>query len=671
ADNQLKLRGFRIELGEIEAVLRENPQVGECVVIAREDLSEEKQLVAYIVASEDNRLSAKRLRDFLLEKLPSYMVPAHFVELHRMPVAPTGKIDYKRLPSPKLESDRWSTHDAHTPVEEILLGIWEETLKRDHVGLHDDFFDLGGHSLLAIRVISRMRSAFGIDLPLKALFEAPTVATLAVRVEREQQEGHKKDMPPLTAVPRGQMLPLSFAQQRLWFIDQLEPTSAAYNSPTAIWLTGSLDRQALDYSVTEIVRRHEVLRTSFPLENGEPVQRIAPSGKVSVPLVDIAEIPEQEQVALDIACNDSRLPFNLSEGPLFRMMLVRLAADKNLFVLTLHHVVSDGWSVDILIREFTALYSAFVQKRPSPLPELAVQYADFAYWQRQWLTGKALDTYVSYWRSRLAGVPPLRLTMGRSFDIQTGVGATASYDLRSEAIEALQDISRTSCVTLFMTLLAVFEILMNYHSGQMDFAIGTPVAGRDCLEVEDLIGFFVNMLPLRADLSGDPTFKQILERVRAVTLEAYAHQALPFEKLVEELKPARVDGAPEIFQVTFAVQNERVAVGELPGLKIEMADSTLEEVRFGLVLWIVPSSSGWQAWWRYSTGRFDATQVDRLQRDFASLLEEVIVKPDARLSEFNLVLQRRLQKIEDVEHARAHASRVKFKGRKRMPVQPA
>ncbi|PYP82376.1 MAG: hypothetical protein DMG65_26440 [Candidatus Angelobacter sp. Gp1-AA117] len=664
-DQQVKVRGYRIEPGEIEAVLVEEEGVEQAVVVVREEQGD-KRLVGYVRGKRGAVLDGAELRERLRERLPEYMVPVAVVVVEEMPLTSNGKIDRQRLPEPEYGKAGGGSRGARTPVEEILCGIYAEVLGVERVEVEDSFFDLGGHSLLATQAISRIQSLFGTELPLYDIFEAPTVEGLARRVEQALREGVSgEELPPMVRVSREGRLPLSFAQQRLWFLHQLEPESIAYNIPAVLLITGKLDSDVLQRSLAEIVRRHEVLRTSLPVVHSDPIQRIAAPHPVPLPLIDLVGREQREEQAREIASAEAVRPFDLLRGTLFRASLIRLESEKHLLLFTLHHCVIDGWSVKILIREFTAIYDAFTQGNPSPLPDLTLQYADFASWQRQWLAGAILEKYVSYWRRKLADVPMLQLRIGKEgSEMQTEQGRTDTYDLPTDAVKALQELSRARCGTLFMTLLAAFEILLQRYSGQVDFAVGTPIAGRDRMEIEQMIGFFVNMLPLRADLDGNPEFEELLGRVRTTVLEAYTHQALPFERLVEELNPPRIDGRPQIFQVIFTIEDDDYV--HLPGgFEVLEASTTEGVIRFGLVLRIAPSASGWCASWRYNTSLFDAKEIERMQSDFATLLEQIAAHPTARINELELSEKWRPSNIAGREQAAAHAARIHFSAPKR------
>ncbi|MCG8349645.1 MAG: amino acid adenylation domain-containing protein, partial [Chloroflexales bacterium] len=478
-DQQVKLRGFRIELGEIEAVLRQHAAVWDAVVMVREDTPDEKRLVAYIVTSDEFRAmegaepAAPLFRRWVQQKLPDYMVPVAFVLLAALPLTPNGKVDRKALPAP--EGARPDLADGYvaprTPEEEVLSSLWAQVLNVAQPGIHDNFFELGGHSLIATRLATRIRDAFQVELPLRALFEAPSIATQAVLIataRREQAGVAASAIPP---VPRDETLPLSFAQQRLWFLDQLEANSPLYNNTSALRLAGTLDRVALERSLNEIVRRHEALRTTFANESGRPVQVIHPELALDLPLIDLRHLPraECEAEALRLANEAAHLPFDLARGPLLRVTLLRLADEEHIALLTVHHIISDGWSVGVFIREIAALYAAFVAGRPSPLPDLPVQYADFAAWQRSWLAGGADDNGASplqrqldYWKQQLTGSSGvLTLPTDRPRPaLQSFRGAHHYFHLPRELSEALATLSRAEGATLFMTLLAAFQVVL-------------------------------------------------------------------------------------------------------------------------------------------------------------------------------------------------------------------
>ncbi|HLK57997.1 MAG TPA: amino acid adenylation domain-containing protein, partial [Chthonomonadaceae bacterium] len=518
ADHQVKIRGFRIELEEIESRLREHPNVREAVVLAREDVPGERRLVAYLVGAAA-AIEISELRAFVKERLPEYMAPSAWMWLEALPLTPNGKLDRKALPEPDRDqiAEARAFVAPRTSTEETLAGIWAALLRVERVGANDNFFELGGHSLLMTQMISRIRNAFQVEMPLHTLFEVANLAELAERIELAHGE-ETAPAPPLTRVSREERLPLSFAQQRLWFVDQFDPGSAAYNLPSALQLTGPLDIEALSRSLNELVRRHEALRTVFAVSDGEPMQVIREFASQDLPLTDLSALAltERQNEMQRRVREEALRPFHLAEGPLFRASLIRLDAEDHVLLLTLHHIVSDGWSQGILSRELTTLYNAFRADQPSPLPELPIQYADYAAWQRAWLTGEELARQFAYWKENLAGAPTLlELPTDRPRPpMQTFHGALKRRELSGELTQRLKALSQQEGATLFMTLLAAYQTLLFRYSGQDDIVVGTPIANRTRTEVEGLIGFFLNMLAMRGDLSGDPSFQVLLGRIR-------------------------------------------------------------------------------------------------------------------------------------------------------------
>jgi amino acid adenylation domain-containing protein len=650
-DHQVKIRGFRIELGEIEAALNQHPAVLETVLLAREDTLDNKRLVAYIVPGSGQTPTISELRSFLKARLPDYMVPSAFVFLDALPLTPNGKIDRRALPAPDTSRPLGEKGYVapQTAVEEMLAGIWTDVLEVKQVSIHDNFFDLGGHSLLATQLISRLRDTFGVEFPLRGLFESPTVASLSERLEALRRTEQGLVAPPLLPVSReGEML-LSFAQARLWFLEQLEPGSWAYNIPSAVHLTGSLDVAALKQSLNEIVLRHEALRTTFAMVSGEPIQVIAPALALSVPLVDMRDLPEAQQEASvkRLATESAQQPFDLAMGPLLRAKLLHLGEAEYVLLLTMHHIVSDGWSMGVLIRELAALYEAFSTGKPSPLPQLPIQYADFAHWQRQWLQGEVLAAQLSYWQQQLAGAQTvLELPTDRPRPaVQTFRGATEFLALAEPLSQKLKTLSQRSGVTLFMTLLAAFQTLLYRYTGQEDICIGSPIANRNRSETEELIGFFVNTLVLRTDMSENPSFQELLGRVREVTLGAYAHQDLPFEQLVEALQPERNLSHHPLFQVMFVLQNAPMSALELPSLTISSREMESSTAKFDLDLSMEDTEQGLRGSLEYNTDLFDAGTISRMLEHFQTLLEGIVAEPDQRLSDLPLLTQPERQQL--------------------------
>jgi amino acid adenylation domain-containing protein len=535
-DHQVKIRGFRIELDEIESVLTEHPAVRESMVIAHEaeggefpSRTQEKRLIAYVVGEPAATVTISELRSFVKEKLPEYMVPSAFMLMDSLPLTANGKLDRQALPAPdscRIEQDELVSL-PRTPAEEMLAGIWAEVLKLSTIGIHQNFFDIGGHSLLATQVVSRLNQAFRVDLPLRTLFEAPTVVGLAERVQAIRNKARGLPTCPILSVPREEGLPLSFAQQRLWFLHQLEPKSSVYNVPIAYRLKGPLDIRALERSLTEILGRHEVLRTTFSVSGSGPVQKISPPLRVTLPLTDLSHLSGEDGEAevRRLVRQEADRAFDLERGPLARGALLRLGTEHHVFLLTVHHIAFDGWSLGVLLRELSTIYEAVCDGKPSKLEELPFQYRDFAQWQREWLEGGVLETQLGYWKKQLENIQTLQLPTDRPRPaVQSYRGASQSMVLSKELTDQLKTLSRQQSVTLFMTLLAAFQTLLHRYTGQDDVAVGSPIANRNRVEIEGLIGFFVNTLVFRTDLSGRPKFTDLLKRVREISLEAYAHQ---------------------------------------------------------------------------------------------------------------------------------------------------
>ncbi|HEU0076131.1 MAG TPA: condensation domain-containing protein, partial [Longimicrobiaceae bacterium] len=638
-DFQVKVRGFRIELGEIEARLAEHSAVREAVVVAREGEVGDPRLVAYYVGDE---VGAQRLRAHLAERLPEYMVPAAFVLMDALPVNPNGKLDRKALPAPELASAEGRCVAPRTPTEEVLAEIWAEVLGVERVGVDDGFFDLGGHSLLAMRVVSRVRELFGVELPLRALFEEPTVAEMAARVEEMRREGAGVQAPPIVPVPRdGSPLPPSFAQARLWFIDQLEPGSPAYNIPVPLRASGAVDVRVLAGALSELVRRHEALRTVFRSTAGEPVQVVLPAAPLPLPSVDLRALsPETREIETKrLAAEDAARPFDLARGPLLRTTLVRSGEGEHALLVNMHHVVSDGWSMGVLFRELSVLYQAFAAGASSPLPELPVQYADFAVWQRAWLSGETLEAQVGYWKQMLDGAPPLLEvpTDRPRAPGQSARGRTHPLVLSAEATQGLRALSRREGATLFMTVLAAWQALLGRYAGQADVVVGSPIAGRTRAELEGLIGFFVNMLVLRADLGGDPTWAELVGRTRRAALGAYAHQDVPFERLVDELAPERSLTHAPLFQVTFALDRVEDEGPSLGRVRLERFGGSQAVAKFDLDLSLVDDGGVLAGRLTYSTALFEPETAARMARHLETLLESRAADPGRRLSAASLL----------------------------------
>jgi putative pyridoxal-dependent aspartate 1-decarboxylase len=644
-DYQVKIRGFRIELGEIEVILVQHPAIRESVVIAREDIPGDKKLVAYYVAEE--QLNSKQLRNFIKSKLPDYMIPAAWVQLDAFPLTPNGKCDRNSLPIPDLTLNTTNYIAPTNPQEEILTNIWQEVLNVEPVGIDDNFFELGGHSLLATQVISKIRQSFSIELPLRCLFEYPTIAELA----HQLQSNASAEIPPMQPVSRGGDLPLSFAQQRLWFLAQLEPNSPAYNIPEALRLQGKLDIGVLTQTLEAIIQRHEVLRTNFATFADKPVQIIHPQINLELPIIDISNLSqtEQEQELTKFIEQEALKPFDLEHDSLLRVILIQLNDLEHIILFNTHHIVSDGWSTDILVREVAALYQAFLAGKPSPLPELSIQYADFALWQRNYLQGETLETQKNYWLKQLENAPKiLELPTDHPRPAtQTFRGAKYSFNLSQELSAALNKLSQQQGSTLFMTLIAAFQTMLWRYTGQEDIVVGTPIANRNRAEIEGLIGFFVNTLVLRTSLTGEPSFAELLKRVREVALGAYAHQDLPFELLVEQLRPERHLSYTPLFQVMFVLQNAPMSALELPGLTLSTikGESDTSTSKFDLTLYMTETESGLEGCFEYNTDLFEPITITRMVGHLQTMLEAIVANPQQRLSELPFLTKPEQQQL--------------------------
>ncbi|RKG51193.1 amino acid adenylation domain-containing protein [Corallococcus sp. AB011P] len=640
-DHQVKLRGFRIELGEIEAVLQRHPDVRQCVVAVRDEAPAGRRLVAYVVAAPDSALTGSTLREHVRRELPEVMCPAAFVLLPALPLTPTGKVDRQALPAPELErSTSLEDTTPRTATEQKLADLWAELLG-GAVGLHEDWFALGGHSLLAARLLARVREVFGVELPLRTLFEAPTVASLGARIDggvRAPARG-----PALThRTDRAPEAPLSYAQERLWFLDQLEPGDARYHLPAAVRLQGPLDVAALRRGLDEVVRRHEALRTTFSQHQGRTVQRVHAHVPLELPEVDLGSLsPEARDARVrQLAKHEARAPFALAQGPLLRARLLRLGPDEHVLLLTLHHIVADGESVTVLLRELGALYAAFSTGAPPALAPLPLQYIDFTLWQREWLADGVLARQLAHWKQRLAGTPGvLELPTDRPRPaVRTLAGGRHAVHLPAALAGGLAELGRREGATPFMTLLAAFQTLLLRYTGQDDLVVGCPLSNRTRVETEGLIGFFVNTLPLRTDASGNPTFRQLLGRVRESVLAAHEHQDVPFEKLVEALAVERDLGRTPLFQVAFSYQDAPLPSRALQGLRLTLLESESAPAKFDLDLALERGEDGGlTARFEYDADLFDAASIARLAGHFQVLLSSIAADPDAHVGDLPLM----------------------------------
>ena len=654
-DRQVKIRGVRVELGEIEATLLRHAQVRECAAVAREDESGDRRIVAYVVGEA----SPDTLRAHAASALPDAMVPSAIIVLDALPLTANGKVDYRALPEP-TDGDN-GTRAAEqpfvaprTPVEEVLTGLTADLLGLDRVSVGDNFFALGGHSLLAMRTVMRIRELFGIELPVRAFFEAPTLAALAAAVEEVRRAGVPA-LPPIGRAPRTEPPRLSFAQERLWFLDRLKPGGIAYNLPVARRLSGPLVISSLEHALGAIVRRHDVLRTTFAEVDGAPVQVIAPFDGFTLSVEDLSGWPDD---ARDLELRrrlreEATRPFDLTVGPLFRPQLFRLGEDEHVLLVCMHHAIGDGWSIDVLFRELMLFYAADREGRASPLADLAVQYADYAIWQRAQLQGDVLERQLAYWRERLAAAPQLTaLPIDHPRPAtQTDDGARELVELPLALLGRLAAMGRREGATLYMILLGAFQVLLARDTGSDDVVVGSPIAGRTRHEVDGLIGFFINTLVLRTDLSGDPAFRDVLRRVRQTTLGAYQHQDVPFEQLVAELQPQRSMTHSPIFQVMFSLHQVEEGAGALSDVRIDrLPAADADTTKFDLILDAfvdaprADATRGPRLALTYRTQLFERSTIQRMLAHLIRILEQAVEAPDRRLSAWEL--------LEDTERAR-------------------
>ncbi|MEG4226170.1 amino acid adenylation domain-containing protein [Microcoleus sp. N9_B2] len=650
-DNQVKIRGFRIELGEIEAVLADQQLVKTVAVIAREDRPGDRRLVAYLVLNQTNvnteqkQALVQSWRNGLQHKLPEYMMPAAFVILESMPLTPNGKVDRRALPAAPstLETETESSFVAPSnSVEEAIASIWCEVMGIERIGIHQNFFELGGHSLMAGQIVFRLGNQLSVDLSLRTLFLAPTIAGLATEVSKQLRGSDSEETSsPLPSVVRRQEFPLSFAQQRMWFLHQLDPESGLYNIPIALYLVGPLQIATLEQSLIEIVRRHESLRTTFPSVDGDPVQLIAPTLTVTLSVIDLQALPivKQDAEVQRLALAEANYTFDLTQLPLVRSTLLQLGPESHVLLVTFHHIVFDGWSIGVLMQELSTLYIAWSTGQPSPLPELPLQYADFACWQRQWATESVMETQLRYWKQQLSGCPALlQLPTDRPRpSVQRFRGRTELFQVNPEVAGRLNILSQQSGATLFMTLLSVFAILLSRYSGQENVVIGSPIANRTRGDIESLIGFFVNTLALRIDVSGNPTFAELIERVRDVALDAYTYQDLPFERVVAQLQPDRNASYHPLFQVMFVLQNAPTEQLQLPGVVVTALEIETVTSKFDLLLSLEEGAAGLKGLLEYNTDLFDTPTMTRMVGHFQILLEALATNPRRRISELPLL----------------------------------
>ena len=641
-DSQVKIGGFRVELGEIESVLNRQKEVSTSAVLTKEDKAGNKQLVAYVVSPKDNGkkdgLNIEKLREELSKILPYYMVPSLFVRLESMPLTPNGKVDKKALPEPEGNFELINEYVApETEIEKKLTSIWQELLGVEKIGIQDNFFELGGHSILVTQVISKIRTEFNNELPLNTLFESTTIQTLSKRINADRlNEGHLK---PIPAIIRKGDIPLSFAQERLWFIDQYEH-NASYNMPLAAKLFGGLSISVLEKALTTIINRHEVLRTNFVTTNNGPKQVIQESASSNLEIVDLSHLSKEaaNKQILDSINKESQKTFDLAKDSLIRFILYTVNEEEFVLFINHHHIITDGWSFSILINEITQIYEAYSNGKPSPLTDLPIQYADYAIWQRAYLEGERLQKQATYWKGKLEGVAILELPTDKPRPKeQTFNGNTVCIHLNKCITNKLNLLSQGNNATLFMTLLSIFKILLNKYAGQSDICVGSPITNRTREEVEGLIGVFVNTLAIRSDVDTELRFNEFLGRIRAITLEAYDNQDIPFEKVVDIVQPERNLVYSPLFQVMMVLQNN--PRGELKISRLQYEDVAIERFvsRFDITLGLTEMADGLYGSIEYNTDLFDRATIERLGKHFIVLVEQVIENPGTQIKDLEIL----------------------------------
>jgi non-ribosomal peptide synthetase component F len=639
-DHQVKVRGYRIELGEIESRLLAHAAIGEAVVVVREEAAEQKRLVGYYTLRAGQAVEVQELREHIRSQLPGYMIPAALVQLAKLPLTANGKVDRRALPAPTEEAYRREEYEEpQGEIEQALAQLWSELLKVERVGRRDHFFELGGHSLLAVQLVSRVKGVLGRELTLREVFEEPRLLELA----RKLSGAARSEGGAIGRADRGQELPLSYVQQRLWFIDQLsEGASRAYHVATGLRLKGELHEEALSKALATIVQRHEALRTVFKNVDGRAVQVIEAGGRFALRQRDLSEWSEEErerQIEREVR-EEARERFDLQKGPLIRGRLLKVSDGEHVLLLTMHHIVSDGWSMGVLVRELTQLYAAYREGRSNPLAELPIQYADYAQWQRERLSGEELKRQVGYWRESLAGAAQLlQLPTDRVRPaVPSYEGGSVAVVLSEELSGELRRVSARQGTTLFMTLYAGFALLMGRLSGQPEVVIGTPVANRSRVEVEGLIGFFVNTLALKTRVEGQQTVSGLLQQVKELTLSGYAHQEVPFERVVEELQPQRSLSHSPIFQVMFALQNAPRGQWQLPGVSVAGQGRGLAATaQFDLTLSVQEVGGRIVGALSYARDLFDAATIERWAEYWKRLLQGMVQEVERPVGEIELL----------------------------------
>ena len=654
-DNQVKIRGFRIELGEIEANLNEHPLITESVVIVAKNDQENQYLVAYMITHLQQSIETREIKEFLQQRLPAYMIPTAFILVEEFALTANGKIDRKALPKPDLTANITDEFIApRNEIEQKLALIWQEVLGMEKVGIEDNFFALGGHSLLATQVVSRIRNTFSVELPLRDLFEYPTIREISLRLERirQNQDESLTQIAPLKPVSKDRLQPLSFAQERLWFFDQLEGPSPIYNICYALKIEGNLNIEILKKSFQELIARQESLRTYFVEKEGKPFAKVEKFWQLEIPIIDLSNLSPTAKLKQlqNLRETEGTKSFNLSQIPLLKVTLVKYTRESYILLLTIHHIIADDWSLEVLRNDLWTMYEAIRQEKKNPLPPLTIQYSDFAVWQRQWLTGKTLDHQLNYWQQQLNNIPPL-LDLPTDYPRpakQTYQGRFYYFHVPQALEKQIDKLNEKLGTTLFMFLLSSLGILLSRYSNQEDIVIGTPIANRRRKELESLMGFFVNSLPLRLHLSENLNFVQLLTQVKQTTLDAYEHQDIPFEKLVQELQPERSLSYNPLFQVMLVLNNTPKNQWQIPDLDISLYrpdDNQLQRVKFDLVLYLEEKEDSLEALWEYNTHLFSRETIARLTDNFLVLLEGIIQQPTTPIKNLPILSASEKEKI--------------------------
>ena len=636
-DQQVQIRGVRIELGEIENLLRANEEVADVAVIDRDDADGNRFLIAYVTMK--NGTGAGTLRQYLAERLPATMVPSAFVELDQLPRTLNGKIDRKALPAlESLNTETETQSGKLTPIEEIVAGIWCEVLRLPEIGRNGNFFNLGGHSLLVTQVLARVREYLKIELPVRSVFESPTLGEFSQRVQEHISHGRQSEQTAITRMAREPEMPLSFSQQRMWFFEQLSSGMSAFNIALGVRFTGALNVTGLEQTFSEIIRRHEGLRTVFPESKGQPVQVIQSPGVFKLPIVDLSTLPEAEREpeAARIAREETVRVFDLAKGPLVRPKLLRVNANDHIVICTMHHIIGDGQSFEVLIAEMSQIYSTFTEGRPSSLPEVNVQYVDYAAWQRQWLQGDELEKRLAYWRTQLADAPErLNLPLARRRPkVQQFGGTFQETQLSKELSVALRELTRREGLTLFITMLAAYVLLLNQYTDDEDVVVGSVYANRERVEAEKVIGILANTIVLRVNLQGAQTFRDVLRQVRQVCLDAYTYQLSP--ELIREDFSARGEDRERLFDVWFQLDTAHQEQLSMNGLQTSWYSEGKEVTRFELSLSLADLEEGISIKVDYDDAIFNAQTTAQMLEDYVALLRLMAADPEKNLTTITL-----------------------------------